>query len=352
MARLIGLDVGTSSVKGLAIDERGTVVAEAERGYPVSMPHPGWSEQDPEQWWQAAESVLAELDAATADGIGLTGQMHGLVALDADRRPLRPAILWNDGRSQPQADAIAHRLGVARLVELSGNLALAGFTAPKLMWMAEHEPELHARIAHVLLPKDYVRLRLCDTLATDVSDASGTSLLDVAHRRWSPQLAESFGVDPQWLPVALESGQVSGQAFGGIPVAAGAGDQAAAALGVGVTDGDGPASIVLGTSGVVFAARDRYAIDPDGRLHAFCHALADRWHVMAVILSAAGALSWLQHTVGEAPIETLLTEAERWEPGVEGLTFAPYLSGERTRMPTPTSAVDLSASACATTAAR
>ncbi len=159
--------------------------------------------------------MLAELDAATADGIGLTGQMHGLVALDADRRPLRPAILWNDGRSQPQADAIAHRLGVARLVELSGNLALAGFTAPKLMWMAEHEPELHARIAHVLLPKDYVRLRLCDMLATDVSDASGTSLLDVAAVAGRRSWPRPSGWIRQWLPVAHESGEVSGQAFGG-----------------------------------------------------------------------------------------------------------------------------------------
>jgi xylulokinase len=330
-ARLIGLDVGTSSVKGLAIDERGAVLAEAQRGYPVSMPQPGWSEQDPEEWWRAAQEVLSELDAAASDGIGLTGQMHGLVALDSDRRPLRPAILWNDGRSQTQADEIERRLGVPRLVRSSGNRVLAGFTAPKLAWMAEHEPELFGRIAHVLLPKDYVRLRLCDVLCTDVSDASGTSLFDVARRRWSPELTEAFGVDPAWLPAARESIEVSGYAFGDVPVAAGAGDQAAGALGVGVTDADGPASIVLGTSGVVFAARDTYAADPDGRLHAFCHALPGRWHVMAVILSAAGALNWLQTALGsDVAIETLLAEAERWEPGVEGLTFAPYLSGERT----------------------
>jgi xylulokinase len=331
MARLIGLDVGTSSVKGVVIDERGRVLTEAHRGYPVSMPRPGWSEQDPEQWWQATRAVLAELDEERADGIGLTGQMHGLVALDGDRQPLRPAILWNDGRSQPQADEIERRLGVPRLVALSGNRVLAGFTAPKLAWMAEHEPNLFARIAHVLLPKDYVRLRLCDALSTDVSDASGTSLLDVAARRWSPELATAFGVDPAWLPEVQESGDVSGHAFGDVPVAAGAGDQAAAALGVGVTGASGPASVVLGTSGVVFAARDAYAADPDGRLHAFCHALPGRWHVMAVILSAAGALSWLQTTVGgDVAVETLLAEAERWEPGAEGLTFAPYLSGERT----------------------
>jgi xylulokinase len=330
-ARLIGLDVGTSSVKAVVIDERGRVLTEAQREYPVSMPHPGWSEQDPEQWWQATRAVLAQLDAPAAAGIGLTGQMHGLVALDADRRPLRPAILWNDGRSQPQADEIERRLGVPRLVELSGNRVLAGFTAPKLAWMAEREPDLFKRIAHVLLPKDYVRLRLCDVLSTDVSDASGTSLFDVAARTWAPELAEAFGVDPAWLPAAQESIEVSGHTLRGVPVAAGAGDQAAGALGVGVTDADGPASVVLGTSGVVFAARDAYAADADGRLHAFCHALPGRWHVMAVILSAAGALSWLQAIVGgDVAIETLLAEAERWEPGAEGLTFAPYLSGERT----------------------
>jgi xylulokinase len=331
MARLIGLDVGTSSVKGVAIDERGRVEAEAQRGYTVSMPQAGWSEQDPELWWQASDAVLTELDAAHADGIGLTGQMHGLVALDAARRPLRPAILWNDGRSQPQANELERRLGVPRLVALSGNRVLAGFTAPKLAWMAEHEPDLFERIAHVLLPKDYVRLRLCDALSTDVSDASGTSLLDVAARDWSPALAAAFGVDPGLLPNVQESGDVSGHAFDGVPVAAGAGDQAAAALGVGVTSAAGPASVVLGTSGVVFAARDTYAADPAGRLHSFCHALPDRWHVMAVILSAAGALSWLQTTIGnDVSVQNLLAEAERWEPGAEGLTFAPYLAGERT----------------------
>ena len=331
MTRLIGLDIGTSSVKGVVIDGRGRVLTEAQRGYPISMPNPGWSEQDPELWWGATQEVLAELDAPAANGIGLTGQMHGLVALDSRRRPLRPAILWNDGRSQPQADETERRLGLDRLVALSGNRVLAGFTAPKLAWMAEYEPDLFARIAHVLLPKDYVRLRLCDVLSTDVSDASGTSLLDVATRRWSPQLATAFGVDPVWLPEVQESGDVSGQAFGAVPVAAGAGDQAAGALGVGVTNADGPASIVLGTSGVVFAARDAYAADPAGRLHAFCHALPGRWHVMAVILSAAGALSWLQTIVGgDVEIETLVAEAERWGPGAEGLTFAPYLSGERT----------------------
>lgn len=328
---MIGVDVGTSSAKGVAIDEDGTVLAEATRTYPVDMPHSGWSEQDPDDWVLATQGVLADLGADSTAGIGLTGQMHGLVALGADDRPLRPAILWNDGRSQPQATAIEQRLGIERLVELSGNRVLAGFTAPKLVWLAEHEPDLHRRIRRVLLPKDYVRLRLTGELATDVSDASGTALLDVGQRAWSPELADAFHVDPDWLPAVYESHAVTGHTAAGVPVAAGAGDQAAGALGVGVSDADSPASLVLGTSGVIFAAQDAYAPDPEGRLHAFCHALPDRWHVMGVILSAAGALSWLHDAVGhEDGIPALLAQASRWEPGVEGLTFAPYLSGERT----------------------
>ena len=333
-ARLIGIDVGTSSTKGVAIDETGAVLATAERAYPVSMPHPGWSEQDPETWWEATEAVLSELGGARTDGIGLSGQMHGLVALGADDRPLRPAILWNDGRSQPQVDALLDELGVERLVALSGNRPLAGFTAPKLRWLAEHEPDVHARVRRIMLPKDYVRLRLCGELATDVSDASGTLLLDVGRRAWSPELCALQGVDEAWLPPVHESPAVTGETADGVPVAAGAGDQAAGALGVGVVDADGPGSVVLGTSGVVFAAQDAYAPDPLGRLHAFCHALPGRWHVMGVILAAAGALAWLDDAVGHGDgIPALLAEAARWTPGTEGLLFAPYLSGERTPHP-------------------
>jgi len=333
-ATIIGIDVGTTSAKGVAIDEHGTVLAEAERRYPVSMPHPGWSEQDPESWWLATEAVLGELGADRAAGIGLSGQMHGLVVLGSDDRPLRPAILWNDGRSQPQATRIEEQLGIERLVALSGNRALAGFTAPKLAWLAENEPDVHRRIRRVLLPKDYVRFRLTGELATDVSDASGTLLLDVAHRRWSPELAEAFAVDTEWLPAVHESPSVTGATPAGVPVAAGAGDQAAGALGVGVVGDDSPASLVLGTSGVIFAARSEYTPDPAGRLHAFCHALPRTWHVMGVILSAGGALGWLTDTLGTADdIPGLLAQAAAWAPGVEGLTFAPYLSGERTPYP-------------------
>jgi xylulokinase len=329
MTRLVGLDVGTSSVKGLAIDENGSVVGVSERGYPLSTPRPGWSEQDPEDWWRASAEVLEELDAAEAAGIGLSGQMHGLVALDDADRPLRPAILWNDGRTQAQCEEIEERIGLQRLVELTGNRALAGFTAPKLLWMAEHEPDLYARIARVLLPKDYVRLKLTGEHAIDVADASGTLLFDVAGRRWSDEVVRALEIDPAWLPTVFESPAVSGVTRGGVPVAAGAGDQAAGALGVGVLTEGGPASVVLGTSGVVFSALDRYEHDPEARVHAFCHAVPDAWHAMGVMLSAAGSLQWLRETVG-GTYEELLGGAEEWEPGVEGLLFAPYLAGERT----------------------
>src|ERR1700742_2657605 len=263
--RVIGIDVGTSSVKGIVIDERGTLVAEAEHPLPISMPHPGWSEQDPEDWWAATESVLEHLDGGTADGIGLSGEMPGVFVLVSGRRPLRPAILWNDGRSQPQATRIEEELGIERLVALSGNRALAGFTAPKLTWLAEHEPEVHRRIERIMLPKDYVRFRLTGELATDVSDASGTVLLDVGRRTWSAELAEAFAVDSDWLPAVHESPALTGRTPPGGPVAAGAGDQAAGALGVGVTDDASPASLVLGTSGVIFAARNAFTPDPQGR---------------------------------------------------------------------------------------
>ena len=332
--RVIGIDIGTSSAKGIAIAPTGDVLGIAERPYPSSMPQAGWSEQNPDDWWTAAEAVLAELGADEADGIGLTGQMHGLVALGADQRPLRPAILWNDGRSQPQARRVEAELGTERLIELSGNRALAGFTAPKLTWLAEHEPDVHRHIRHVLLPKDYVRLRLTGELATDVSDASGTLLLDVGERRWSEALADAFDVDPGWLAPVHESAAVTGRTAAGVPVAAGAGDQAAGALGVGTTTAGAPASLAIGTSGVVFAAQDTFGPDPEGRLHAFCHALPDTWHVMAVVLSAAGSLSWLAGALGAGDdIPALLRDAAAWAPGTEGLTFAPYLTGERSPHP-------------------
>jgi xylulokinase len=254
--------------------------------------------------------------------------MHGLVTLDSSDAVIRPAILWNDQRTQAECDEIEALVGLDRLIELTGNRALTGFTAPKLLWLRKHEPDSYARIAHVLLPKDYVRLRLTGERAIDVADASGTLLLDVARRRWSSEVVDALELDPSWLPTVLESPAVSGVTPDGVPVAAGAGDQAAGALGVGV-DRPGPLSVVLGTSGVVFAALPAYAADPQARVHAFCHAVPDTWHQMGVMLSAAGSLAWLRGVVG-GEFGALVSEAAAWEPGVEGLTFLPYLTGERT----------------------
>jgi xylulokinase len=329
----IGLDVGTTGVKALAVSETGEVLASAEEGYPLSTPRPGWAEQDPEDWWRATERALERLGARDVAGIGLSGQMHGLVALDEADRVIRPAILWNDGRTGAEVAEIEERVGLERLVELTGNRALTGFTAPKLLWLRRHEPDSYARIAHILLPKDYVRLRMCGERAIDVADASGTLLFDVARRRWSHDVVDALELDPEWLPLALESAEVSGRNADGVPVAAGAGDQAAGALGVGVVRSPPPTplSIVLGTSGVVFTALDAYAHDPVGRVHAFCHAVPDTWHAMGVMLSAAGSLRWVRDVMApQDGFEELVREAAAWEPGAEGLTFLPYLAGERT----------------------
>jgi xylulokinase len=316
---LVGLDVGTSGVKGLAIDEEGRILATASAEYPLSRPQPDWAEQDPEDWWRAAQDVLARLPEGP---IGFSGQMHGLVVLDAERNVLRPAILWNDQRTAAECAEIEERVGFDRLVELTGNRALTGFTAPKLLWLRRHEPELYGRIRHVLLPKDYVRLRLTGELAIDVADASGTLLFDVRRRAWSEEVCAALEIPLEWLPPAQESTEI-----------AGAGDQAAAALGVGISH-PGPVSVVLGTSGVVFAALPSYAHDPEARLHAFCHAVPDTWHAMGVMLSAAGSAAWLQGVLA-ADLTDLEQEAERWPAASEGLLFAPYLAGERTPHPDP-----------------
>jgi xylulokinase len=326
---LVGLDVGTTGVKAVALSRDGDVVALAEHGYPLSTPQPGWAEQDPEDWWHAAEAALAEL-AVEPEAIGLTGQMHGLVALDEHDRVLRPAILWNDQRTGAECREIEERVGAERLLELTGNLALTGFTAPKLLWLRRHEPETYARIRHVLLPKDYVRLRLTGEHATDVTDASGTLLFDVGGRRWSEAVLQALELPPEWLPRALESPETSGETAQGTPVAAGAGDQAASAVGVGVHE-PGTTAVTIGTSGVVFAPLPEFAPESRGRLHVFCHAVPDRWHAMGVMLSAAGSLRWFRDALAPGePFERLTAEAAEVEPGAEGVLFLPYLSGERT----------------------
>jgi xylulokinase len=314
---LVGLDVGTTGVKAVAISAEGEVLARAERGYPLSTPHPGWCEQDPEDWWAASQAALADLGVEPA-AIGLSGQMHGLVALDAHDRVLRPAILWNDQRTGAECAEIEERVGLDRLIELTGNRALTGFTAPKLLWLRRHEPDAFARIERILLPKDYVRLRLTGEHAIDVADASGTLLFDVRRRTWSSEVLDLLELPASWLPPVHESTEI-----------AGAGDQAAGALGMGI-DRPGPLSVVLGTSGVVFAALPAYRPEAEARLHVFCHAVPETWHAMGVMLSAAGSLRWLRDNVVGGSYDELTDEASRWAPGAEGLLFQPYLAGERT----------------------
>jgi xylulokinase len=330
---VIGIDVGTTGVKTIALSPEGEVIAKAEESYPLSTPRPGWSEQDPEDWWRATQATLAAIAAAGVKdvrGIGLSGQMHGLVCLDERDKVLRPAMLWNDQRTGAECAEIEARIGLDRLIQLTGNRALTGFTAPKILWLRRHEPDVYSRISRILLPKDYIRLRLTGEHAIDVSDASGTLLFDVANRRWSEEVTEALEIPRSWLPPALESSEISGQTKQGVPVAAGAGDQAAGALGVGV-DRPGPLSLVLGTSGVVFAALPAYAAEPQARVHVFCHAVPGAWHAMGVMLSAAGSMQWFRDTLAAGVrFDDLDAQAAEWAPGSDGLIFLPYLAGERT----------------------
>jgi xylulokinase len=315
---LVGLDVGTTGVKALAISPAGAVLARAEEEYPLSTPQPGWAEQDPDDWWRASQAALGALGVEPA-AIGFSGQMHGLVCLGSDEQVLRPAILWNDQRTAAECAEIEERIGLGRLIELTGNRALTGFTAPKLLWLRRHEPEVFRQISHVLLPKDYVRLRLHGERAIDVADASGTLLFDVANRRWSTEVLDALELPEAWLPPVFES-----------PDIAGAGDQQAGALGVGI-DGPGRVSVVLGTSGVVLAALPGFAAEPQARVHVFCHAVPGAWEAMGVMLSAAGSLRWFRDALAPGvAYAALVAEAEAAPAGSDGLTFLPYLQGERT----------------------
>jgi len=339
---LLGLDVGTTGVRCLAVDERGEVVAEAGAEYPIYSPHPGWSEQRPEDWWEASRRVIGQVVAKVgrdAGAIGLTGQMHGAVFLDQGDEVIRPALLWNDQRTTAQAEAISRRVGARRLTEIAGNPALTGFQAPKILWLRDEEPKAYERVASVLLPKDYVRLRLTGERATDASDASGTLLLDLKERTWSGEILDALEIPVGWLPRVFEgpdrTGQVRQDVSGELglpdqlPVAAGGGDNAAAAVGNGIIR-DGLASCSIGTSGVLFAHSDTLAPDPSGRLHAFCHSVPGRYHLMGVTLSAGGALRWWRDLVGKGDYEELSELASQAPPGAEGLLFLPYLTGERT----------------------
>jgi xylulokinase len=346
VSHVLGLDVSTTATKAVLLGPDGAIGATAAAEYPYETPRPLWSEQDPRRWWDGTvEAIRAaltrgELSGGDVEAVGLAGQMHGLVLLNAADEVLRPAILWNDQRTAAECDAIRETVGPERLLAITGNDALPGFTAPKLLWVRRHEPDLWSEVAHVLLPKDYVRFRLSGDRAVDRADASGTLLLDLAARDWSPEMLSALEVDPGWLPRTYEGPEVTGvvseeaaAATGlraGTPVVAGGGDQAAAAIGVGAVD-PGVVSLSLGTSGVVFAATEGPVIEPKGRLHAFCHAVPDRWHVMGVMLSAAGSLRWYRDAIAPGVGFTDLVEEARTVPaGSDGLLFLPYLTGERT----------------------
>ena len=348
---LLGLDVSTTGAKALLIDGNGVVVSSATNPLALSTPRPLWSEQNPADWWDGiAASIRAALAEAGADGediaaIGLTGQMHGLVLLDAADEALRPAILWNDQRTGAQCDEIRARVGKERLIQITGNDALTGFTAPKILWVQENEPEVFARTRHILLPKDYIRLRLTGEYGMDRAGGSGTQLFDLKARSWSSEIVEALEIPAEWLPPTYEGPEVTGwvtavaaAATGlkaGTPVVGGGGDQAAQAVGVGAVE-PGIVALTLGTSGVVFAATDAPLVQPEGRLHAFCHAAPNKWHFMGVMLSAAGSLQWYRdQLVPGIDFSDLVNEAAAAPPGSEGLFFLPYLTGERTPHPDP-----------------
>jgi xylulokinase len=360
-AYLLGIDVGTSGSKAILIDADGAVKASVTTEYPLYTPQPLWAEQNPSDWWAATvtsiKQALGDSSVAAADvaGVGLTGQMHGLVLLDAQGEVLRPCIMWNDQRTAAQCAAITEKVGLDDVLRLTGNPILPGFTAPKIVWVREHEPDVYAKVAKVLLPKDYARYRLTGGFFGEVSDASGTSMFDVGQRRWSDEMLQALEIPREWLPEVTESPEVSARVSAeaaretglleGTPVVGGGGDQAAQAVGTGIV-AEGVVSATLGTSGVVFAASDSYRVEPQGRLHAFCHAVPGMWHLMGVMLSAAGSFRWYRDTLGQEEVAQaqeagrdaydILTEAAaEVAPGCEGLLFLPYLTGERTPYPDP-----------------
>lgn len=345
MSHVLGIDTSTTATKAVLIDPSGAVVGIGTAEYGFDIPHPGWTEQDPDLWWDgttiAIRSVL-EHGGLTGDdvvAVGLTGQMHGAVLLDGAGVVLRPAILWNDQRTGAACDEIRRAIGLERLIAITGNDALTGFTAPKLVWVRDHEPDVWSRIAHVLLPKDYVRLRLTGEYALDKADGAGTQLFDLAARDWSSEVLDALRIEPTWMPPTHEGPVVTGvvsataaAATGlraGTPVVAGGGDQSANAVGVGAV-APGIVALSLGTSGVIFATSAHPLRDPAGQVHAFCHAVPARWHMMTVMLSAAGSLRWFRDALAPGEDFGALTEAAASvAPGSDGVLFLPYLTGER-----------------------
>jgi xylulokinase len=335
----LGIDIGTSGVKAVVLDEDGSVVGQGTAALTVQRPHPLWSEQDPDAWWRATTAAVQAIDPAirrSVRGVGLAGQMHGATLLDADDRPLRPAILWNDGRSFAECEAMER--AVPNLRAIAGNIAMPGFTAPKLLWVREHEPDIFSKIATVLLPKDYVRLLMTGNKASDLSDSAGTLWLDVAGRCWSDELLTACGLTHAQMPALYEGSQITGTLtaevaelwdMSQVPVAAGGGDNAAGAVGVGVV-ADGDALLSLGTSGVIFVATSDFRPNPDRAVHAFCHALPGMWHQMSVHLSAASCIDWVARITGASGPAELFARAEAAGPASGPELFLPYLSGERT----------------------
>jgi len=348
---VIGVDSSTTATKAQLVDETGNAVAVASSEYSYETPEPLWSEQDPELWWTATKTAIAGVLAEAQVGghqvsaIGLTGQMHGLVLLDAAGSVLRPALLWNDQRTGAECDEIRARIGKERLIRITGNDALPGFTAPKILWVRNQEPQLFSQAAHVLLPKDYVRLRLTGDYASDRAGGAGTILFDLAKRTWSDEILRDLELDRSLFPDTYEGHEITGTVTPiaaaetglapGTPVVAGGGDQAANGVAVGAID-PGVVGLSLGTSGVVFTATDAPIIEPEGRLHAFCHAVAGRWHFMGVMLSAAGSFRWFRDAVAPGvDFGDLAASAGTVAAGSEGLLFLPYLTGERTPHPDP-----------------
>jgi xylulokinase len=351
MDYFIGIDSSTTATKALLMDEKGKVIGTFSSSYDFETPRPLWTEQDPGLWWKAAvEAVRGVLEDTGIKGesvacVGLTGQMHGMVALDEAGEVIRPAILWNDQRTGKECDQIRERVGKERFIEITGNDALTGFTAPKILWVKNKEPENYSRIAQILLPKDYLRYKLTGEYASDKAGGAGTVLFDLKARDWSPEIMGALGINPDWMPETFEgteiTGEISSQAAdatglqAGTPVVGGGGDQAAGAVGMGAVI-PGIVSLTLGTSGVVFAATPEPWIESEGRLHAFCHALPETWHLMGVMLSAAGSLRWYRDVIAPGEDFGDLTDAAAGvPPGSEGLFFLPYLTGERTPHPDP-----------------
>jgi xylulokinase len=348
---VLGIDISTTATKAILVDAVGVVRGVGSSEYQFSVPRPLWSEQDPNLWWDGTVAAVGSVMASTGttgadiDAIGLTGQMHGLVVLDAADRVLRPAILWNDQRTAAECDAIRTAVGPERLIAVTGNDALTGFTAPKLVWVRDHEPEVWRSVRHVLLPKDFVRFRLSGDYAIDKADGAGTILFDLAARDWSDEILDALRIERSWMPPTHEGPAVTGTVSGaaaeatglraGTPIVAGGGDQAANAVGVGVI-APGEMALSLGTSGVVFAATDRPLYEPHGIVHAFCHAVPGRWHMMSVMLSAAGSLRWFRDALAPAvDFGALVETAADVEAATDGLFFLPYLTGERSPYPDP-----------------